>query len=110
MENETNHNKYCVMYHHYEFQTKQDHIWTGEDVLEAFNNQTETDPYCVDSFATYDEAMNEINDYMENHAIAPYKQRTNNGWVVLGEVIELVEYDLETDECINQELFTKGEK
>lgn len=110
MKNETNHNKYCVMYHHYEFQTKQDEHWSGEDVLEAFNNQTVTDPYCVDSFATYDEAMHEINEYMENHLCAPFKQRTNTGWVLLGEVIELVEYDLDADIYTNQELFTKGEK
>ena len=98
--------EYQVLFYHYEFKTKPDQTWGANDVIEAFNNQVDYDSY--DSYVADNESDAEqmVEEYMANHMVEPRIEKTNVGYVVVGEVLEIIETT--NDEITYSNLYTKG--
>lgn len=100
--------EYQVYYYHYEFKTKPSQTYSAEDIIDLFNEQCDYNPYESESFVTEEEALQAVEDYMANHMVAPYRERTNTGLVVSGEMLEIVERV--DGEIIWSNLYTKGDE
>lgn len=86
----------------YEFKTRKGEHWTKQDILDEHFSKGDYDSYTVATFINYADAV----EYIERKLRSPYEAATNLGWVILGEIFELDEYDGE--ELINSETFAKG--
>lgn len=81
---------YDVLYYSYQFNSKSDEIWDSKRIEHEFYRH-ECDVECSETFDSREEAMQSVEEYMANRMLAPYIERTNNGYVVRGEIIEVVE-------------------
>ena len=97
-----------VLFYHYEFKTKPSQTYSAEDIISEFNYQLGGDAYDVVDCKTEEEAEQVVEDYIANHMIAPYRERTNTGLVVSGEMLEIVERV--DGEIIWSNLYTKGDE
>lgn len=82
---------YDVLYYSYQFKSKPGEVWGEREIEDEFCRQGSCDPDCAETFEDRDEAMKSVREYLDNKMLAPYIEKTNTGYVVRGEIIEVVE-------------------
>lgn len=98
---------YEVLYYDYQFKTKSDEIWDTQRVKDEFLKQTDFDISYSETFDNVEDAEKSIEEYMANRMLAPYIEKANIGYVVRGEVVELLEW-LDEDGVGSSCIYTKG--
>lgn len=82
---------YDVLYYSYQFKSKPGEVWSEQKIEDEFCKQGSYDFDYSETFEDRDEAMKSVGEYLDNKMLAPYIEKTNIGYVVSGEIIEVVE-------------------